>query len=54
MAGARVGLAGINIEKLANLDRLPRPHRFSVSCLPVKIAGASAGWCRVVALFPEE
>jgi kynurenine formamidase len=38
------------IEKLANLDRIPRPHGFYVSCLPVKIKGASAGWCRAVAL----
>jgi hypothetical protein len=28
------------IEKLANLDLLPAPHGFYVSCLPVKIAGA--------------
>ena len=42
------------IEKLANLDRIPRPHGFYVSCLPVKIQGASAGWCRAVALVPEE
>lgn len=41
------------IEKLANLDRLPRPTGFWVSCLPVKIKGASAGWCRAVALVPE-
>lgn len=38
------------IEKLANLDQVPRPHGFYVSCLPVKIKGASAGWCRAVAL----
>src|SRR5262245_55036846 len=38
------------IEKLANLDQLPRPYGFYVSCLPVKIKGASAGWCRAVAL----
>jgi kynurenine formamidase len=42
------------IEKLANLDQLPRPHGFHVCCLPVKIRGASAGWCRAVALVPEE
>jgi kynurenine formamidase len=42
------------IEKLANLDQLPRPHGFWVSCLPVKIKGASAGWCRAVALVPQE
>jgi kynurenine formamidase len=40
------------IEKLANLDRIPRPHGFYVSCLPVKIRGASAAWCRAVALVP--
>ena len=41
------------IEKLANLDRIPRPHGFYVSCLPVKIKAASAAWCRAVALVPE-
>ncbi len=41
------------IEKLANLDQIPSPHGFYVSCLPVKIHGASAGWCRAVALVPE-
>jgi kynurenine formamidase len=40
------------IEKLANLDQIARPHGFYVSCLPVKIRGASAGWCRAVALVP--
>ncbi len=38
------------IEKLANLKLLPRPFGFYVSCLPVKIRGGSAGWCRAVAL----
>jgi kynurenine formamidase len=38
------------IEKLANLDLLP-PDGFTVSCFPVKIEGASAGWCRAVAIF---
>jgi kynurenine formamidase len=37
-------------EKLENLDLIPRPHGFYVACLPVKIKGASAGWCRAVAL----
>ncbi len=41
------------IEKLANLEKLSRPHGFYVSCLPVKIKGGSAGWCRAVALIPE-
>ncbi len=42
------------IEKLANLEKIPRPHGFYVSCLPVKIKGASAGWCRAVALVPRD
>src|SRR5262249_34970332 len=41
------------IEKLANLEQIPRPHGFYVSCLPVKIRDASAGWCRAVALVPD-
>src|SRR5262245_9186415 len=40
------------IEKLANLEQIGRAHGFWVSCLPVKIKGASAGWCRAVALVP--
>lgn len=42
------------IEKLANLDLLPRPHGFWLSCLPVKIKNASAGWCRAIALVPRD
>jgi kynurenine formamidase len=42
------------IEKLANLERIPRPYGFYVSCLPVKIKDASAGWCRAVAIVPED
>jgi kynurenine formamidase len=41
-----------HIEKLANLDQLP-PHGFKVACFPVKITGASAGWCRPVAIINE-
>lgn len=40
------------IEKLTNLDRLPQPYGFYVSCLPIKIKGGSAGWCRAVAMVP--
>ena len=42
------------IEKLANLHRLPAPTGFWVSCLPVKIEAASAGWCRAGALLPGD
>lgn len=38
------------IEKLTNLAALPATG-FTLSCFPVKIAGASAGWIRAVAIF---
>lgn len=40
------------IEKLTNLDALPA-HGFTVSCFPVKIARASAGWIRAVAIVED-
>jgi len=40
-----------HIEKLCNLDKVPRPTDFKVVCFPVKIENASAGWCRVAALL---
>ncbi len=51
----RVGmdLEYCQIEKLANLDQLPRPYGFKVACFPVKLAGGSAGWSRVVAIFSD-
>lgn len=42
------------IEKLCNLDQLPKPFGFTVSAFPINIARASAGWSRVVAIFEEE
>jgi kynurenine formamidase len=41
-----------HLEKLANLDMLP-PFGFRVACFPVKITGASAGWCRPVGIIEE-
>jgi kynurenine formamidase len=38
------------LEKLANLDRLP-PHGFEVIALPIKVARASAGWARPMAII---
>lgn len=38
------------IERLSALETLPRPYDFQVSCFPVKVAGAGAGWARAVAL----
>lgn len=39
------------IEKMANLDALPRRTDVPVVCFPVTIAEASAGWVRPVAMF---
>ncbi|MFI9724236.1 cyclase family protein [Streptomyces sp. NPDC052396] len=40
------------IERLANLDALP-PFGFTVSCFPIKVVGAGAGWARAVAMLEE-
>ena len=42
-----------HIEKLANLDKLPRPFGFKTACFPVKLKGGSAGWSRVVAILED-
>jgi kynurenine formamidase len=49
-AGREIGYC--HLEKLHNLEALP-PHGFVVSCFPVKIRGASAGWTRAVAIIEE-
>ena len=40
------------IEKLHNLESLPASG-FMVACFPVKVARASAGWTRAVAIVGE-
>ena len=42
-----------HIEKLANLDKLPRPFGFKVACFPVKLTGGSAAWCRALAFVED-
>ncbi len=42
-----------HIEQLTNLDALP-PSGFKVGVFPLKIEGASASPCRVVAIFEED
>lgn len=48
-AGRDIGYC--HLEKLGNLDALPSTG-FDVSCFPVKIHAASAGWTRAVAILP--
>jgi len=49
-AGREIGYC--HLEKLHNLEALPSAG-FIVSCFPVKIRGASAGWTRAVAIVDE-
>ena len=49
-AGRHTGYC--HIEKLHNLEQLPASG-FMVSCFPVKIERASAGWTRAVAIIDE-
>ena len=49
-AGMDIGYC--QIEKLTRLDELP-PDGFTVSCLPVKVERASAGWTRAIAIIDE-
>ncbi len=49
-AGREIGYC--HIEKLHNLEALP-PSGFMISCFPVKIEAASAGWTRAVAIFED-
>jgi kynurenine formamidase len=43
----------LHMEKLADLGTIPRPSGFKVSCLPINIRGASAGWTRPVAIVED-
>ncbi len=47
-AGRDIGYC--HLEKLHNLEALP-PTGFIVSCFPVKVKAASAGWTRAVAIL---
>jgi len=49
-AGREIGY--FQIEKLHNLEQLP-DHGFTISCFPVKIKAASAGWIRAVGMIDE-
>ncbi|WP_226004228.1 cyclase family protein [Natrinema salinisoli] len=42
------------IEKMANLDRLPRKTDIPVVAFPIKIEDGSAGWVRPVALLEDD
>lgn len=50
LAGMTIGYC--HMEKLQKLETLPSTG-FEVSCFPIKIRGASAGWTRAVAFIQE-
>lgn len=43
----------IHLERLANLDKIPRPFGFKVMAFPIKIEAASGGWVRAVAMIDD-
>lgn len=43
----------LQLEKLANLAALPAATGFTIVCFPIAVAGAGAGWTRVVALLEQ-
>jgi kynurenine formamidase len=49
-AGREIGYC--HLEKLHNLEALPATG-FTISCFPVKIRAASAGWTRAVAILDQ-
>ena len=49
-AGRKIGYC--HLEKLHNLESLPASG-FLISCFPMKIRAASAGWTRAVAIFED-
>lgn len=42
-----------HMERLANLDKIPKPFGFKVAAFPTKIEGASGAWVRAVAILEE-
>jgi kynurenine formamidase len=50
-AGRDIGYC--HLEKLHNLEALP-DFGFTVSCFPVKVKAASAGWTRAVAILEQQ
>jgi len=43
----------LHLENLANLDKIPRPFGFKVIAFPIKLARASGGWVRAVAMIED-
>lgn len=44
----------LQIERLGNLEKLPRATGFQVCCFPIKLTNADAAWSRVVAILDTD
>ena len=42
-----------HLENLANLEKVPVRHGFTVACFPIRVERGSAGWVRAVAIVPD-
>jgi kynurenine formamidase len=42
-----------HMERLANLDKIPKPFGFKVAAFPINIEAASGAWVRAVAILEE-
>lgn len=42
-----------HMEKMYNLESIPKPFGFKVACFPIKIKDASGAWCRPVAILED-
>jgi kynurenine formamidase len=51
-AGIEIGYC--HMEKMTNLSKIGRSSGFTVSCFPIRIKRASAGWVRPVAIIDED
>lgn len=41
----------VHIERMCNLDKIPKPYGFKVCCLPIKIENIGASWVRAIAIL---
>jgi cyclase len=42
-----------HMERMANLGSIPKPFGFTISCFPVNVRDAGAGWTRAVAIVED-
>ncbi|MBI4252401.1 MAG: cyclase family protein [Candidatus Tectomicrobia bacterium] len=43
----------LQIEQMANMGKIPKPHGFKIACFPVNVEKASGAWVRPVAIVDD-